>query len=250
MRLTKWGMGLMRQRRGLAQLGIVTWLMGAAALGGMTVLTWVPNQDPTQEQDEPPPRGAVLRQEQKVDEEEAVLPRGLRGIGRLRGPIQMQFNQQFGGGTSGGISYSRSSNNGVTTTVMTEGDQQLKMEETSDGIFLEIGKSYTRKDVEQLKSTHPELAKALEAFPTVADGNDVELSVRAVKKYEAVNEEDLKEEHPEAYEQYLKLVEIGKGEFRGGFPGGEGFEMPGIGEIRAQHERMRQEMEKMLERIR
>lgn len=250
MRLTKWGIGRIRQRRGLAQLGVVTWLMSAVALGGMASLNWAPMQDPTQEQDEPPPRGAVQRQEEKVDEGKALLPPGLRGIGRLRGPIQMQFNQQFGGGNSGGISYSRSSSNGVTTTVMTEGDQVLKLEETSDGIFLEIGKSYTRKDIEQLKSTHPELAKALEAFPTVADGNEVELSVRAVKKYEAVNEEDLKEEHPEAYEQYLKLVEMGQGGFRGGFPDGEDFELPGVGEIRAQHERMRQEVEKMLERIR
>lgn len=257
MRLTKWIKGgeLVRQRSGFVPFGVAAWFAGVAVLGGLTVLTWCPVQDPSQEQDEPPPRGAVQEQ---TETEEAPLPPAFRGIGRLRGPIQMQFNQQFGGGMGGGMSYSRSSSNGVTTTVMKEGDQEIKLEETPDGIFLEIGRSYTRKDVEQLKSSHPELAKALEAFPTVADGNDVELSVRAVKKYEAINADDLKEEHPEVFEQYQKLVKMGEGgfqpEFGGDFLGGDvfggQFEMPGIQELREHQEKMRLEMEKMLERIR
>jgi hypothetical protein len=250
MRSTNWNLrpAAIRQRGGLAQVGVATWLVGLALLSGFSLVGWQPRQEKTQEQDDPPPRGAVQEEEENAE----APPRGLRGIGRLRGPIQMQFNQILGGGPNG-VSYSRSSNNGVTTTVMKEGDQEIKLEETPDGIFLEIGRSYTRKDVDELKTTHPELAKALEAFPTIADGNDVELSVRAVKKYEAVNEEDLKEEHPEAYEHYQKLVKMGEGGFSsdlgGQFFGGE-MDLPGIQEIREQHERMRREMERMFEGIR
>ncbi|MBL8888986.1 MAG: hypothetical protein JNL67_03340 [Planctomycetaceae bacterium] len=243
-------------RRGVAPFGTAVWLVGFAILGGLTLAPWTANQEVVeqvvQEQDDPPPRGAVEGGSEEEVEAEEDLPRGIRGIGRLRGPRQFQFNQQFGNG-AGGVSFSRSSSNGVTTTVMKEGDQEVKLEETPDGIFIEIGRSYTRNDVDQLKSSHPELAKALEAFPTIADGNEVELSVRAVKKYEAVNEDDLKEEHPEAYEQYQRLVQMGQGGFESGIDdlfGAEDFGLQGIQELEAHHERMRREMQKMLERIR
>ncbi len=235
------------RRSGMAQVGMVAWMLGVTLLGGMTVWSWRPVQDRTQDQDEPPPRGAVQ------EEENAEQPRGQRGIGRLRGPIQMQFNQQFSGGPNGGVAYSRSSNNGVTTTVLKEGDQEIKLEETPDGIFMEIRKSYTLQDVDQLKTSHPELAKALAAFPTVADGNDVELSVRAVKKFEAVNEEDLKEEHPEAHEQYIRIMKMGQGGFGSEFGGileAGDFEPLGIQGIREHHQRIQREMERMLERLR
>lgn len=252
---------LIHLRRGVAPFGIAALLGGLTVLGAMSLASWTQSQNVTQEQDDPPPRGAVQKgavQEGAVEggseeaaQDEGARPRPIRGIGRLRGPMQFQFNQQFGNGP-GGVSFSRSSNNGVTTTVMKEGDQEVKLEETPDGIFLEIGRSYTRKDVDQLKSSHPELAKALEAFPTIADGNEVELSVRAVKKYEAVNEDDLKEEHPEAFEQYQRLVQMGQGNFDSGVEGlfGGEFGLQGIQEIELRHEKIRREMEKMIERMR
>lgn len=259
--LMTWGR-VVHLRRGVAPVGIAAWLAGLTILGAMSLAPFAGNQEMVQEQDDPPARGAVQEGEaqegapeggsDEAAEAEDIRPRGMRGIGRLRGPIQFQLNQQFGNGP-GGVSYSRSSNNGVTTTVMKEGDQEVKLEETPDGIFLEIGKSYTREDVDQLKSSHPELAKALEAFPASADGNEIELSVRAVKKYEAVNEEDLKEEHPEAFEHYQRLVQMGQDNpdlgMGGLFFGAEELDVPGIPEIKEHQERIREHMEKLLERM-
>jgi hypothetical protein len=173
----------------------------------------------------------------------------------------MQFNQQFG--NASGRMYSRSTQNGVTTTVVKEQDQEIKIEETPDGIFMEIGRSYTLADVDTLRSSHPELAKALESFPQTADGLAVELSVRAVQKYEAINEDDLKEEHPEAFAQYRRVMDMGNGGVGLGADEGiegMGFAIPEIGfgpnvrqlreEMRQQQEEMRRDIEKMLERIR
>ncbi len=199
-----------------------------------------------QDQDDPPPRGAVAPAEAK--------PRNNQ-IGRLRAPIPiMELNSRF---NQSGMSYSKSTRNGITTTQVKEADLEIKIEETPDGIFMEIGRSYTRDDLDQLRSSHPELATALEAFPTAADGYDVQLSVRAVKKYEAINEEDLKEEHPEAYEQYERIAKLTTQQ--GGF-GIQGFGMelgmpelrpfPRIQELREQQDEMRREIEKMMERIR
>jgi hypothetical protein len=233
---------LVDRRTGLAQFALVTWIVGVAAVGFVATLALGPAQDPTQEQDDPPPRGAVQA-------EEAPLPQGLGGIGRLRGgPMQMQFNQTFSNGTNGGISLTRSSSNGVTTTILKEADQEIKIEETPDGIFMEVGKSYTRSDVNELTTSHPELAKALAAFPTTADGISVELSVRAVKKYEAINEEGLKDEFPEAYEQYQRVLKMAQGGGRAGMGVGGILDIDQM--FRERHERMQREMEEMLDLIR
>lgn len=236
---------------GLGVTGLV--VTGLAAAGGSSVGS-------VQDEAPPPPRGAVPQAEAQQDE--PVRP-GRLGIGRLRGPVMnmMQFNQQFG--NAGGRSYSRSTQNGITTTVVKEQDQEIKIEETPDGIFMEIGRTYTRADVESLRSAQPELAKALESFPETADGVAVQVSVRAVQKYEAINEEDLKEEHPAAFEQYRRVQEMGNGGIGWGDANeveGLEFSLPEIGfgpdmkqlreEMRQQQEEMRREIEKMLERIR
>jgi hypothetical protein len=89
-----------------------------------------------------------------------------------------------------------------------------------------------------------------------------------VQKYEAINEEDLKEEHPEAFAEYRRVMEMGQGggglggSGLGGIGGLEGLEfgLPEIGfgpnvrqlreEMKQQQEEMRRDIEKMLERIR
>ncbi len=186
---------------GLAQILFIAGLAGLILVGAGSAVYQTPNQD----QDEPPPKGAV----EKPNVEEGGPEKIPRGIGRGRVPQAMQIGGVAG--SSGGMSFSRSTVNGVTTSVLKERHQEIKLEETPDGIFLEIGRWYSRDDVEQLRPTNPELAKALEAFPSSADGASVELSVRVAQKYEAVNDEDLREEHPEAYETYLKISKIAKG---------------------------------------
>lgn len=232
-------------------------ILAGLAAAGVAVASWS-SVGEAQDEAPPPPRGAVPQDEAGQD----VRP-GRLGIGRLRGPVMnmMQFNQQFGG-NGGGASYSRSSQNGITTTVVKEPTQEIKIEETPDGIFMEIGKLYTAADAEALRSSHPELAKALAAFPPSADGLSLELSVRAVQKYEAINEEDLKEEHPVAFAEYRRVMEMGQGGGLGGIGGLEGLEfgLPEIGfgpnirqlreEMKQQQEEMRRDIEKMLERIR
>jgi hypothetical protein len=234
------------------------------AAAGLAAAGWS-SVGAAQDEAPPPPRGAVPQGEARQEatpEDEPVRP-GRLGIGRLRGPVMnmMQFNQQFG--NAGGRSYSRSTQNGVTTTVVKESDQEIKIEETPDGIFMEIARTYTRADSESLKSLQPELAKALESFPETADGVAVEVSVRAVQKYEAINEDDLKEEHPMAFEQYRRVQAMGNGGLDWSDSGdieGLEFSLPEIGfgpnlkqlreEMRQQQEEMRRDIEKMLERIR
>jgi len=238
-------------------------VLAGLAAAGVAVASWSPVGE-AQDEAPPPPRGAVPQEEGGQEARPGRL-----GIGRLRGPVMnmMQFNQQFGG-NGGGVSYSRSSQNGVTTTVVKESDREIKIEETPDGIFMEIGKSYTPADADALRSSHPELAKALSSFPQSADGLSLQVSVRAVQKYEAINEEDLKEEHPEAFAEYRRVMEMGQGggglggSGLGGIGGLEGLEfgLPEIGfgpnvrqlreEMKQQQEEMRRDIEKMLERIR
>jgi hypothetical protein len=258
-RLTKWA--AVGGGRETGSLGRWFAVVGLAA-AGWAVASWN-SVGSAQDESPPPPRGAVP-QEDRAEEGRAEQARpGRLGIGRLRGPVMnmMQFNQQFG--NAGGHMYSRSTQNGVTTTVVKEQDQEIKIEETPDGIFMEIGRTYTRADVESLRSSHPELAKALESFPQTADGLAVQLSVRAVQKYEAINEDDLKEEYPEAFAQYRRVMAMGNGGSalgdEDGFEG-MGFALPEIGfgpnvrqlreEMRQQQEEMRRDIEKMLERIR
>lgn len=255
---TKWAAA--GEGRGTEPLG--RWFALASWVAvGWVVASWG-SVGAAQEEAPPPPKGAVPPQEAL---EEA--PPGRLGIGRLRGPIMnmMQFNQQFNQqfGNASGRMYSRSTQNGVTTTVVKEQDQEIKIEETPDGIFMEIGRNYTLADVESLRSSHPELAKALESFPQTADGLAVQVSVRAVQKYEAINEDDLKEEHPEAFAQYRRVIDMGNGGVGFGVDEGIeglGFAVPEIGfgpnarqlreEMRQQQEEMRRDIEKMLERIR
>jgi hypothetical protein len=253
---------------GLTKLGVSTALV-AGLWGAYSLSGGLPRTHGWQDDELPPPRGAVPQEQAEAP----INPRRPNAIGRLRGqfPGMMQFNQQFGQpfGGQGGMSYSRTVNNGVTTTIVKEGDQETKIEETPDGIFMEMGRTYTRNDLEALRSSHPELAKAMAAFPAQADGQEVQLSVRAVTKYEAINEEDLKDEHPEAYEHYRRLSKMGQ-------PGGGGavgdlfgdgfrerdFPFGGFGPrfggdvleeaeaILEQHEQLRQEMEKRFQRRR
>lgn len=238
-------------------------ILGMGALSGVAVaIAANPLQD---EQTPPPPRGAVQGEVVQEQEDDVVpLPFGNRQIGRLRGmlggPGMLQFNQAFGG-PSGNRSISRSVANGITTTTVRESDREIKIEETPDGIFMEVTRSYTKDDLESLRDSHPELAKALEAFPNEADGQSVQVSVRAISKYEAINPDDLQEEHPEAFKEFQRIQGLmsNSGSDSGfggvlGFQGmdlemGDGFRMQ-LQEMDQLRDEMERRMERMLERIR
>jgi len=250
----------------------------SAVMGGLAVVgqsLWAGHSDGTvehggradwavQDDELPPPRGAIVEDET----DEARPLRRNNAIGRLRGQFpgianNFQMNQVMGGGQQRAIS--QRSSNGVTTTKVVEGDREITIEETPDGIFMAVAHSYGLEDLDQLREAHPELAAAMEAFPRSADGQEVQLRVQAVQRYEAINEEDLQDEHPEGYREYRRIKDLlAQG---GGFRFGnqmnfgnmmelDGIELPVVPqmnlrqfrrEIQEEMEELREQMKKMMQ---
>ncbi|GEM_PF-1896871 len=150
----------------------------------------------------------------------------------------------------GNQSFSQSVQNGVTTTKMKQGGKEIEVEETPDGIFMNVINLYTLDDLEELNKSNPELAKVLEAFPREVNGESIDVSVRTTKRYEAINDEELETDYPEAFKAYKAVKEMsnrpngaGRGAFgrMGGMPLGGG--LNGIdGPFEEMQQRMREEI--------
>ena len=97
--------------------------------------------------------------------------------------------------------------NGVRTTKVNDNGRLFKFEEDpASGITCYISERYSSDDLERLEKEQPELFMHLSAIPQTLGNSTVRVSVDVETKYHAASEDELKEQHPEAYQYFEKYV--------------------------------------------
>lgn len=211
-----------------------------------------------QEQDGPLQGGQVREENQKEAEEAAPPPRPGNGKVVPDGPAIPGLPPVPPAGI-GGVpiqgqhSLSRSMINGTTTTKLTTDIQEIAVEESDLGIFIQRTRKYGRGDVEELRETQPKLADAIEAFPQSEDGADLELVVKSSQRFEAIDLEELKKQ-PEAFKLYKTVQDAYEQQganmagFNGGFPM-QGFGGVPFGQLDAQVQQQLKDAEQRMQQM-
>ena len=210
-----------------------------------------------QEQDGPL-QGGQVREEKQEETEEAPAPPPRPGKVVPDGPAMPGLPPVPPGGIGaapmqGQHSLSRSMINGTTTTKLTTDTEEIAVEESDLGIFIQRTRKYGRGDVEQLRETQPKLAEAIEAFPQHEEGADLELVVKSSQRFEAIDLDELKKQ-PEAFKLYQTVRDAYEQQganmagFNGGFPM-QGFGGAPFGQLDAQVQQQLKDAEQRMQQI-
>lgn len=154
--------------------------------------------------------------------------------------------------SGGGLSIQSTTRDGVRTIKANDNGKKTEIVIDAEGfITVKHTRQYGPDDMEQLEKTHPDLIMHLQAIPKESGNHKVEVSLNITTDYDAENEADLKERHPEIFELYEKYTKSGS------IGGTLSIEMPRlilpprmIEPPDADFEEMREEMKKKIEDLR
>ncbi len=98
--------------------------------------------------------------------------------------------------------------NGTRTIKVNEGTREITIvDHPTTGIDIEIIRHYGPDQMQALKRRLPELSDYVELFPTEIDKAEISLNIGVKSKYTALTPDQLKSEHPDAYEIYSRYVQ-------------------------------------------
>ena len=114
----------------------------------------------------------------------------------------------------GGMSISKSVNNGVTTINARSGDEKCVITEDPDnGIVVKLTQKYGPDQADEIAEEFPGLYMHLKSIPKNVDGAEVDVHVDVTRTFEAANEEELEDKHPAAFAAYEKYAKSNTANF-------------------------------------